>query len=303
MTITRLDHCLVCNSAVPPVDFDLRGIGAITCQVCGNYFVSQEFAEDGIDSRTVQEESRHIIQAWIKRRPLLGVPTPLLTQDLCIRIIGETPDYTPTERMEQLLLAYAELCKLPSRAYRAQANFDYPYAFARDKFESSEYFSWLKESRLIHDMPEGVQLTREGWERAARLRKVSPASGRTCFVAMWFDDSMDDAWTRGLLPGAKDAGFTARRLKEEIHADRIDARIVAAIRESRFMVADVTGSRQAVYYEAGFADGLGKTVIWTCRSGDEDKLCFDTRQFRHIIWNEPIDLRSQLASTIKALVP
>ncbi len=41
-------------------------------------------------------------------------------------------------------------------------------------------------------------------------------------------------------------------------------RILARIRESRFVIADLTHNRGGVYYEAGFAEGLGIPVIYTC---------------------------------------
>ena len=44
------------------------------------------------------------------------------------------------------------------------------------------------------------------------------------------------------------------------------------------MVCDLTGYRGGVYFEAGFAYGLGMPVIYTCRKDwcDEDKLMDDT---------------------------
>lgn len=53
-----------------------------------------------------------------------------------------------------------------------------------------------------------------------------------------------------------------------------------AIRSCRFLVADAFGERTAVYYEAGFAGGLGKLVIWTCQKDELAKVSFDTRQYR-----------------------
>ena len=46
--------------------------------------------------------------------------------------------------------------------------------------------------------------------------------------------------------------------------------------------SDFTGNRGGVYYEAGFAHGLGLPVIFMCRDGDE--LHFDVRQYNCIFW-------------------
>jgi len=62
----------------------------------------------------------------------------------------------------------------------------------------------------------------------------------------------------------------------------------------------VTGARPAVYYEAGFADGIRKPLIWTCRKGNSADMSFDTRQYLHILWDDPLDLRRQLVPVIQA---
>lgn len=85
----------------------------------------------------------------------------------------------------------------------------------------------------------------------------------------------------------------------------IDDEIIAEIRRSRFVVADFThdkekGVRGSVFYEAGFASGLGLEVIYSCRKGLEGELSFDTRQYHHILWETPEDLRIQLRDRIRA---
>jgi len=49
--------------------------------------------------------------------------------------------------------------------------------------------------------------------------------------------------------------------------------------------------------------GLGRPVIWSCRDDDLKNVHFDTRQYNHIVWNEPADLRAQLTNRIKATIP
>ncbi|MDH3514509.1 MAG: nucleoside 2-deoxyribosyltransferase, partial [Gammaproteobacteria bacterium] len=89
------------------------------------------------------------------------------------------------------------------------------------------------------------------------------------------------------------------------HNDDINDRIIAEIRKSRFVVADFTGNRGGVYFEAGFALGLGKPVIWTCKRSffEEHGVHFDTQARNHILWDEPADLRRALQARIEATVP
>src|SRR4051794_30304544 len=60
--------------------------------------------------------------------------------------------------------------------------------------------------------------------------------------------------------------------------------------------------RGGVYYEAGFAFGVGLPIIWSVRSDCLDALHFDTRQYPHIVWRTPQELRTQLQDRIEALL-
>ena len=141
----------------------------------------------------------------------------------------------------------------------------------------------------------------------SRLEADSTArQPRQAFVAMWFDESMAHLYDEGIRPAIEDVGYTACRIDRTPSIGKIDDEIIREIRRSRFMVADFTqgpdGSRGSVYYEAGFARGLELPVISTCRKDQIAKLAFDTRQFAHIPWTDPQDLRRKLADRIGATI-
>lgn len=123
---------------------------------------------------------------------------------------------------------------------------------------------------------------------------------------MWFDDTMNDAWEKGFEPAIVDAGYKPLRIDRKEHINKIDDEIIAEIRRSRFVVADFTSkpkeARGGVYYEAGFAHGLNIQVIYTCRKDRFEDVHFDTRQFNHITWNTPEDLRTDLSQRISSVI-
>ncbi|WP_323587913.1 hypothetical protein [Aliarcobacter butzleri] len=86
------------------------------------------------------------------------------------------------------------------------------------------------------------------------------------------------------------------------HDAKIDDELIGMIKSSKAVIADFTGNRTAVYYEAGFAMGLGIPVIWTCKKADVDNLSFDTRQYPHIIWENEDDLYNQVLNRLKAKI-
>jgi hypothetical protein len=127
-------------------------------------------------------------------------------------------------------------------------------------------------------------------------------SGSQGFVAMWFDDTMNDARLSGFEPGIRAAGFRARRIDQKDYLGGISDEIMAEIRRSRFVVADYTGQRNGVYFEAGFALGLGLIVIPTCRADDIEKLHFDIKHLNTLRWNTPAELADGLNQRIRAVI-
>jgi hypothetical protein len=152
--------------------------------------------------------------------------------------------------------------------------------------------------------------TPAGWRRADEVAEGIRGDG--VFVAMSFAPDLKPVFDEAISPALEACGFSGpfrvdddehyRRSNEPGYTDKIDDRIIAGIRKARFVVVDVTHNRSAVYYEAGFAGGLGKPIIWCCREDriGED-LCFDTRQIGHLPWREPADLRAALEARIRAL--
>jgi len=149
------------------------------------------------------------------------------------------------------------------------------------------------------------EITVKGYQRLEELKKTRPNSAQA-FVAMWFDDTMNDAWEKGFEPAIIDAGYKPMRIDRKEHINKIDDEIIAEIRRSRFVVADFTSkpkeARGGVYYEAGFAHGLNIPVIYTCRKDRLDDVHFDTRQFNHLTWKTPEYLRKDLSRRISAVI-
>ena len=149
-----------------------------------------------------------------------------------------------------------------------------------------------------------ITVTIDGYSHLAAAR--TGADQRQAFVAMWFSTEMNEPFARGFQPAIEDAGYAAMRIDRKEHVNKIDDEIIAEIRRSRFLVADFSqgedGARGGVYFEAGFALGLDIPVIYTCRSSNLAQLSFDTRQYNHIPWESPDELRIALRNRILAVI-
>jgi DNA-binding PadR family transcriptional regulator len=192
---------------------------------------------------------------------------------------------------------------------------DYPLLDVCDNGELEMLLRYLEEAGFIErrweEDPEGNQVksnrflvTVKGWERVETVNDTG-IPGR-CFVAMSFDDSLNEAWEKGIEPALRaDCGMDPVRVDKREHNEKICDKIIAEIRMSQFLVADFTLHRQGVYFEAGFALGLGRPVIWMCREDEftPEKVHFDTRQYNHIVWTTPEDLRAKLRNRVIATIP
>ena len=79
--------------------------------------------------------------------------------------------------------------------------------------------------------------------------------------------------------------------------------ILAAIKKSKFCIADFTLQSKGVYFESGYAVGLGKSVIYTCERKDfEANSHFDVKQLQHIIYDTEKDLETKLVEKIEAWI-
>ena len=78
--------------------------------------------------------------------------------------------------------------------------------------------------------------------------------------------------------------------------------MLAEIRRSAFAVVDLTGHRPNVYFEAGFALGLDKKVIFTCAKSDVDDGHFDLRQYNTLDWESEDDLAVRLENRVRAVI-
>ncbi len=272
------------------------------CPVCGKYEMSPFVPEI--------QAPNHKLSAWIREQNERGDP-PRFTQEKTIAsILAGMPDYRPLEKQLKLLQALERQSKTPGNRVKLNHQKDYPLAFADNPNELAFYIQALEERGLViskttkfpNTAPtvSGVTIAPAGWDyldkHASDLEEKTQA-----FVAMSFSDGMQSAWVDAIKPAIERAGYTAYRVDEELHSDNIIFKIMAEVKNSRFVVADVTEQKNGVYFEAGYALGLGP-VIWSVRKDDADKVHFDTAQYNQIRWESVEQLKESLYDFICAII-
>lgn len=150
-------------------------------------------------------------------------------------------------------------------------------------------------------------LSFRGWSYYETLAKGS-AQYRKAFMAMKFGDPvLENLLNTVFKPAAKEAGFDLFKLDDVPRAGLIDDRLRVEIQSSDFLLADLTHDNLGAYWEAGYAEGLGKPVIYTCEREKfaVAKTHFDTNHHLTIVWdtNSPDAISSALKATIRATLP
>ncbi len=150
-------------------------------------------------------------------------------------------------------------------------------------------------------------LSFDGWQYYNQLKRGA-IDNRKAFMAMEYGNKeLDKIVEDHFKQAVADTGFELYRLDEKPQAGLIDDRLRVEIRNSRFLISDLTHENSGAYWEAGYAEGLGKPVIYTCKKEkfDKDKSHFDTNHHLTVKWDadDIEDAVKSLKATIRATLP
>jgi hypothetical protein len=263
---------------------------------------------------TLNDRAKLLLTTWLCEQRRAGVPIPRIHQNIFDFLKSRRPLSVAKRITNALMVLGHDISELGTQAGFGESEPKTPRYLAETESgsvaELGELFQMLRKVGYVEgsfSLGGGgyVSPTFQGWQEIERLG-VTLLSSSQAFVAMWFDDRTNGAYINGIAPAIIATGYKPIRIDKKEHNNKIDDEIIAEIRRSRFLVADFTceakNVRGGVYYEAGYAGGLGIPVIWTCRDISLNDLHFDTRQYAHIVWRDPSDLYEQLKNRIGATI-
>jgi hypothetical protein len=307
--------CPVCTSPAAEVEQHSSGdASVVNCPNCGNYTISRRAA---VILKSILDTDRWKVAAWIcenspsivrsgdieearnSTKPSLSHRADRMLrwlhvkfppgQEFSINELGKW-ELHKNDPSDILFIVGGSLVSSPLA----------PVGWNRDIAE----MTFMVTEVLCNEM--GLLVSQNNNEYQVSPKGLLYLEGRTGqqasmgFCAMWFSDEVKPLWINVIEPAIRLAGYEPLRIDSRQHNGKIDDEIMASIRASRFVVADFTGNRGGVYYEAGFAHGLGLPVIFMCREGDD--LHFDIRQYNCIFWkpDQLEDVQSRLKNRILA---
>lgn len=245
---------------------------------------------------------RHILSGAVRERNERGFDVVIESFEALRDSV--VPPRGPIERIQRILLHLMEKMETDDAGVFLSPEYDYSISYSKTPSE----FKFLVDRAMelgyleIADGEANYRLTLKGWEYVSQLARAE-VNTKQAFVAMSFADELTSAFADGIKQALEQTGYSPLRVDQGQHNRKIDDEVVADIRKSVLLIADFTEHRPSVYFEAGLAVGLGIPVIWTCRETDIKEAHFDTRQYNHIVWSTPEDLRQKLVARIEATVP
>ena len=330
---THFPTCILCDSLAT---YDAQQISQCVCPICNTYFIDYMYLARLYSTRG-DIYNRHVLSS-IARRLSENEMKFEFTEEVYKQFKQNKGEYpglvipkTPDEKMDSFLLYIKAKSRYPYDPITIDYLLDYAVSFCVDTNEFQNYLFYLSDPRIerikfnyinpqnhkhiIAHKVNGfgkcfVSITVPGWQYVQKLEKTNIDS-QHCFVAMRIDPTnteLENAYNLAIKPAIQeDTQYFCLRIDEKTTAfpdseTNIDDRIFVEINKAKFMVADFTDDRPNVYYEAGYAKGLGLTVIKCCNAKDVDKLHFDTRNKDHIVWESgKLDVfRQRLAYRIES---
>ncbi|OSI93747.1 hypothetical protein [Bradyrhizobium canariense] len=298
--MTYSNNCPLCG-VIAGFEDGLSDHRSVDCSRCGQFEITdtEETALTALEDRLKEK-----IGFWTRDQNDLG-ECPVVNSATA-NLIQKLPDKTVIERAERLLRYGIQTQKDLGAKFQLNSGGVIGITHSRSVADVLALADFVREQGWLrvftdpggyHD-PTG-QVTPEGFIYVSHARPTESTHG---FIAMWFEKSMNDARVEGFEAAIREAGYTPVVVSGVEHINKIDDEMISLIRKSKFLVADFTGHRGGVYFEAGFAMGLGLPVFWTCRQDDVPKLHFDIRQYNWIDWTDTADLKTRLKRRIEAIL-
>lgn len=155
-----------------------------------------------------------------------------------------------------------------------------------------------------------VALLRQLYKRKYDKVSIPPITKRNqIFVAMMFAEKTAFTYEQIYKPVIQSLNYSAMRIDEKQFNGSIIGEIAAEITDSVALIADLTGNRGGVYYEAGIARGLQLCkhpikLILTCKQSffDSERVHFDVSGDSIILYENNDDLKQKLEKRLQAVL-
>lgn len=308
--------CLICNldSQLIYTKYGFDGV-TVECIHCGVFDLSGTLMSQLPAIKTENPLAIAKLSHGLRNAQKENAPTTL-TVEMCDAIL-KMPLPKPKEQADLMIRWLAESHQEPGQAIRLNyvdhgaiigSQSATNFAFTIEYMIQSGFLNGeIVRKSMALDNRYNLFLTIKGWDIYDGI-KTQRRYYRKAFMAMKFNDAhLEKTLEEVFKPAVKKAGFDLFKSVEQLGAGLIDNQIRAQIQASDFVIADLSHDNLGAYWEAGYAEGLGKPVIYTCQKSkfENSKTHFDTNHHLTIVWDDenPKQCEKELIATIRVTLP
>ncbi len=281
----------------------------IRCKVCGNNEISiddlgifnsyDERSKSSIVyqlSQHKRQEKRTVNKDLIEQLKDNRLPNYAEQINNLIRIIGDYSEYPGADvGFSEREIAIRIGC-MSGTSIQRNINYIHEEVYRRELLRSTPQ----KDSTMSQF---SYELSAKGWELYESLKRSDKDSTRIFLARQYNEPTLDTFYKEIKAKVEEKTGLELFILDNVLKAGLIDNQLRDEIRKSKIVLADLTKRNPGAYWEAGYAEGLGISVIYLCEESEfeEQKTHFDVNHHTTIIWNpnDPMRAGDKLISTIK----
>jgi hypothetical protein len=286
------------------------------CEVCGRFIVSRTAIWDTLapDKPQMTPIKRALLTHHIRLLADAGADSEMWTTDRLERLLANDPRLpSPAQQatsiirlvgdavissgtpVEMLPPSFSAKIGAPSHTFAVNLLVE-----LRDRgFVTAAVIPTGHGAAHVQD----VGLTLTGWQ-SYESEKQGQIAGSYGFVALKFGDPVLDPLLRDhIKPAVRAVGYELVDLRDVARAGVIDNLLRVQIRDAAFVLVDLTHENAGAYWEAGYAEGLGKPVLYLCERSkfEEKKTHFDTNHCTTVLWDtsDTENFKDELIATIR----
>lgn len=303
-------NCPVCNKHCLVIPGSQKT--KVNCHKCGTYLITKEALSE-VELLTCQDIANipPLLSHNIRKRIAYYHDNTIITAEWVQDVVRSQILPNPPEQADLFILWLGQQLEAQSDKTNVVIKDFESVASIIGAFDGNS----VQQLLLVHMVKMGwvsaqianfVILTFEGWRRYQELLKGHTDS-RYAFMAMPFGFSrLNEYFEKFYIPAVASTGFKLERVDSNPGAGSITNRMLVEIRRSKFLLCELTHNNNGAYWEAGYAEGLGKPVIYLCeKDPDTHKLHFDIRNNLTVFWTEDSlpEAMEDLKAAIRATFP
>ena len=291
--------CPVCESSLCNLIRQQADRWCFECKVCGRFDVSGSAIRTNLDPQRhdLTAIQRAVLSHRIRETNEAGREPPLLTTHDVDDVIANGRLPSPAQQATNIIRLIGDrvastgqpMLELPPFFGSAvgSPNSNFALRIAKQLVRSG-YLTAIDVGEM-HSPDEimDVDLTLAGWAEYEKEQR-GQTSGGYGFMALKFGDVVLDPFLRDVIkPAVARLGFDLVDMRDAAEAGIIDNVMRARIRDATFVLVDLTHANEGAYWEAGYAEGLGKPVLYLCNRGifEENGTHFDTNHCTTVLWD------------------